>query len=66
MYKLGPIVKPCRSYLCAAQTQWDEFLLFFSEISFVDKFYDMVSITSDALKIKPSSVIFYYCGWFDF
>ena len=23
-------------------------------------------ITSDALKIEPSSVVFYYCGWFEF
>ena len=23
-------------------------------------------VTSDALKIKPNSVVFYYCGWYDF
>ena len=23
-------------------------------------------LTSDALKIEPSSVVFYYCGWFNF
>ena len=26
----------------------------------------VVDITSDAIKIEPSSVVFYYCGWFDF
>ena len=23
-------------------------------------------ITSDAIKIEPNSLVFYYCGWFDF
>ena len=24
------------------------------------------ALTSDALKIEPNSVVFYYCGWFEF
>ena len=25
-----------------------------------------LDLTSDALKFKPHSAVFYYCGWFDF
>ena len=25
-----------------------------------------VVLTSDAIKIEPNSLVFYYCGWLDF